>query len=48
MLQSLISKGQTQLLTFKAETGDAEEDYKARIVLKDAQTGELAVERAED
>lgn len=48
MLQSLLSKGQTQLLTFKAETGDAEGDYKARIVLKDAQTGELAIQRAEE
>lgn len=42
MLKSLLSKGQTQLLTFKRSDGSA---VKARIVLEDAPTGKLGVRR---
>ncbi|MDP4098648.1 DNA topoisomerase 3 [Paenibacillus sp. P96] len=42
MLKSLLSKGQTQLLTFKRADGSA---VKARIVLEDAPTGRLGVQR---
>ncbi|GGA25129.1 DNA topoisomerase [Paenibacillus physcomitrellae] len=42
MLSALIQKGRTQLLSFKPEAGA---EFKARIVLADASTGQLRLER---
>lgn len=42
MLESLLSKGKTQLLSFKTSTGAVN---KARIVLADEATGKLTLER---
>lgn len=44
MLSSLVSKGQTQLLSFKQPEGD----FKARIVLADAMSGKLDLSRVEE
>lgn len=44
MLGSLLSKGQTQKLTFKTRSG---ESVKGRIILEDASTGKLGVRREE-
>jgi len=43
MVRSLIEKGKTSRLKFRDERGEA---YQARIVLKDASTGELGLERS--
>ncbi|MEK3787468.1 type IA DNA topoisomerase [Paenibacillus sp. FSL K6-1230] len=44
MLGSLLSKGQTQKLTFKTRSG---ESVKGRILLEDASTGKLGVRKEE-
>ncbi|WP_019638659.1 type IA DNA topoisomerase [Paenibacillus fonticola] len=44
MLTSLVSKGQTQLLTFKQPEGD----FKARIVLADQVSGKLGLAKVEE
>ncbi|WP_324254278.1 topoisomerase C-terminal repeat-containing protein, partial [Paenibacillus sp. GM2] len=43
MLQSLLEKGHTQILSFKHSDGD----YKGRITLLDHESGKLSVERTE-
>ncbi|GJM69365.1 hypothetical protein HMSSN036_15810 [Paenibacillus macerans] len=43
MLNALLTKGQTQLLTFKQAGGEV----KARIALADRNTGKLALEQAD-
>ena len=43
MLQSLLEKGQTQILSFKHSEGD----YKGRIKLLDHESGKLSVDRTE-
>ncbi|WP_138493496.1 type IA DNA topoisomerase [Paenibacillus pinistramenti] len=42
MLNALVQKGQTQLLTFKSETG---EEFKGRMILADASSGRLSLQR---
>lgn len=43
MLQSMLGKGQTQLLTFKQNDAD----FKARILLSDRNTGKLELQRTD-